>query len=582
MVHHRAGRLEAAERCYRALKRRDPGYPEALRMRAVLAHQQGRANAAVKLMRRAIEQQPSNPVYHHSLGELLRALGDANTAITAYRRAFVLQPDRVENGLDLGDTLAQTGRSEDALMVYRALLKARPALGEAHARVAALLFERGAPADAGEQLLAWAQQGTEDVESQRDLAAAWAVIGEYERAVRIHDAIRVSNPEDARAYAGLGSMRQSQGRFDESASFLEQALDVDPGLEWVYAALMNNRDYSMAQARVDAMRQRLKDRSLGDEARSHLHFALGHLHDGCGDTAEAFAHFRDGNRLQARRHPFDPAAFGQRIDRITRHLDTAFFAEHRTSGDPSQRPLFIVGMPRSGTSLVEQIVASHPQAHGAGELSDIGRMVRELPAIVGTPSQRYPECLRRLTAEQVITLSQRYLGALSARDPEAQRVTDKMPFNMLWLGLIARLFPNARVIYCRREAMDNCLSCYFQLFNKGLRFSYDLAHLGRVYRQHERLMAHWAACLPLSMLTVDYESLVDDEELEIRRLIDFTGLPWDDACLRFHESSRAVRTASVWQVRQPVYRSSVARWRAYEPWLGDLRDALAAHAPPTG
>ena len=235
--------------------------------------------------------------------------------------------------------------------------------------------------------------------------------------------------------------------------------------------------------------------------------------------------------------------------------------------------MFIVGMPRSGTSLVEQIIASHPRAFGAGELNDIGRMARELPVLVNT-ARPYPEALDRLTPDIVDTLAGRYLGALSARAPDAARVTDKMPFNMLWLGLIAKLFPNARVIHCRREAMDNCLSCYFQLFNQGLRFSYDLAHLGRVYRQHERLMAHWQACLPLSMLTVDYETLVADPENQTRRLIAFTGLEWDAGCLDFHRTERDVRTASVWQVRQPVYQSSVARWRAYEPWLGSLQAAL--------
>src|SRR5699024_3119952 len=204
-------------------------------------------------------------------------------------------------------------------------------------------------------------------------------------------------------------------------------------------------------------------------------------------------------------------------------------------------------------SLVEQIIASHPQAHGAGELEDIGHMARELPAMAGG-NRRYPQAVARLDEAQVAALAERYLGVVDALGGNALRVTDKMPFNMLWLGLIALLLPQARVIYCRRDAMDNCLSCYFQIFNAGLRFSYDLQHLGQVYRQHERLMAHWQKCLPLPMLTVDYEALVANQEVESRRLLEFAGLSWDERCLQFHTTRRDVSTASTWQVRQPMYK----------------------------
>ncbi len=570
---HRAGRLEAAESCYQAVKRRDPGYAEALRLRGVLAHQQGHSDAAVKFLRRAIEQQPSNPLYHHSLGEVLRATRQNAAAIAAYRRAFALQPERHATGIDLGDMLAQAGYSEDALATYRTLLAASPAFGPAYSRIATLLFERGDPPAARVQLEAWQAQAPHDSAMLHDLAHASGRIGEYERAADIYRRLLSLDAANAEACAGLGSVLQSQGHFENATHWLERALDLKSDLGWVYGALMANRGYRMAPQRHAVMRRLAADKSAGVRARTQLHFALGQLHDERAEHADAFVHFDAGNRLQAQRKPFDPDAFDERIERIVQHFNAAFFAQRRHFGNASQRPVFVVGMPRSGTSLVEQIIASHPRAFGAGELEDIGRMVRELPALTGA-RQRYPECTTAFTVDQAAALARRYLGALTARAPEADRVTDKMPFNMLWLGLVALLFPNARVVFCRREPMDNCLSCYFQIFSKGLRFSYDLAHLGRVYRQHERLMARWAECLPLRMLTVDYEALVRDSEPEIRRLIEFTGLPWDDRCLAFHQSRRDVRTASVWQVRQPMYQSSIARWRAYEPWLGELRHSL--------
>lgn len=574
MSHHRAGRLAEAERCYRAVKRREAGYAEALRLRGMLAYQQRRIEDAIALVRKASEQQPSNPIYHHGLAELLRACARPAEAVAAYRRAYALDPARHATGLDLADTLARVGDTDEALAVYRAVVQKQPDYGLAHERIARLLHEHGEPEAARTALERW-QACIDPTTAERNrLAAAFAGIGAYARAAELYRKRLEVVAEDASACAGLGGVLQSQGAFDEARAWLERALDLDATLGWVYAALVSDRGYRMSPAREAALVRAVEAPDTDRRARTHMHFALGQLHDRRDEPAEAFAHFRGGNRLQAAAEPFDARVFGDRVERIIDRFTPAFFAARRGYGDASERPVFIVGMPRSGTSLVEQIIASHPEAHGAGELDDIRRMVRELPVMLGT-RERYPACVAGLGAERAAALAGRYLDALSARASAAARVTDKMPFNMLWLGLVALLFPNARVVYCRREPMDNCLSCYFQIFNQGLRFSYDLAHLGRVYREHERLMAHWQRTLPLAIHTVDYEALVADQEAESRRLIDFIGLDWDDRCLTFHRTERDVRTASVWQVRQPVYRSSVARWRAYEPWLDELRAGLA-------
>ncbi|MES1924103.1 sulfotransferase [Salinisphaera sp. T31B1] len=570
---HRAGRLDAAEAAYAAIKRRDADYAESLRLRGVLAQQRRQPAAAVRLLRRACEQQPANPIHHHTLAEALRANGDLAGAIASYRRAWALAPGRHATGIDLGDVQAQRGDGEAALASYRAVADAAPDHAQANERIAGLLAERGQPGAARDQLAHWAANIGADRAQAHRVAAAHAAIGDFDTAAARYRDLLAEGGDDATACAGLGSVLQSQGDFAGAREWLERALDLRPDIGWVYAALVADRDYTISPAR-EADMQRLADApQTSPRSRISLHFALGQLLDRRGETEAAFAHFATANRAHARAEPFDQAIFDDRMARIMAQYTAGFFERRPAAGHASARPVFVVGMPRSGTSLVEQIIASHPQAHGAGELDDIRRIARELPVALGD-RRRFPECADALADPLAEQLASRYLATLEALDPVVERVTDKMPFNMLWLGLIAQLFPNARVIYCRREPMDNCLSCYFQIFSKGLRFAYDLGHLGHVYRQHERLMAHWQSVLPLPILTVDYETLVAEPETQSRRLIDFIGLDWDDRCLAFHETERAVRTASVWQVRQPVYASSVARWQAYAGQLEPLRRAL--------
>jgi len=574
---HRADRLDAAEQAYATIRKRDPDYPEAQRLRAVIAQQRGQSDVAIRLLRRALEQQPANPVYHHTLAEILRAAGDTSAAIESYRRAWRLAPDRPASGIDLGDAQRRAGHAEAALATYRAVLSASPDYVDAHERLTTLLYERGAPDAARAQLADWQAAIGTDRRARHRLAVCHATIGDFATAAVLYRQLHAEDATDATACAGLGSVLQSQGQFMEAREWLEAALDLKPEIGWIYAALLSDRSYAMSAAREAMMREQIASPRTSERSRIDLNFALGQLLDRRAEYPQAFEYFAAGNRLHARLMPFDRDVFDDRIDRIIRVFSPALFARRATTGLATEKPVFVVGMPRSGTSLVEQIVASHPQAFGAGEMDDIRRLVRELPTLVDTGGgarARFPECVDALGDKAIQALAMRYLAALDQRAPEAARVTDKMPFNMLWLGLIALLFPGARIVYCRREPMDNGLSCYVQLFSQGLRFAYDLGDIGHVYRQHERLMAHWARTLPLDMLTVDYEALVADPEAQTRRLIDFVGLEWDARCLAPHRTERDVRTASVWQVRQPVYRSSVERWRAYEPWLGPLAEAL--------
>lgn len=319
----------------------------------------------------------------------------------------------------------------------------------------------------------------------------------------------------------------------------------------------------------------------GDEAippprRAALHFALGRLLDRRDDIDGAFRHYHAGNRIKAALAPFDAAAHAAYTDRLIEIFDQRFFAERAGFGSPSERPVFIVGMPRSGSTLVEQILSCHPDVTAAGEHDEMRRIARRLPEAVESTA-RFPDCVAAITPDIAAGLAAAYLASLERLDPppgDARRVADKMLGNFLRLGLIALMFPNARVIHCRRDPLDTALSCYVQSFERGMRFTYDLAHLGIAYRHYERLMAHWRRALPLAMLDVQYEALVADQEGTSRQIVDFCGLDWDPCCLAFHEKERQVRTASFWQVRQPLYASSVGRWRRYEAHLGPLIEAL--------
>jgi Sulfotransferase family len=304
---------------------------------------------------------------------------------------------------------------------------------------------------------------------------------------------------------------------------------------------------------------------------------LGHLLDRAGSTDEAFEQFKQGNALrrsllQQSGAAFDAAAHSRRIDRTIFFFSPDFLQRNQEFGLPTDVPVFIVGMPRSGSTLVEQILSQHSQVHGAGELKDVHRLVANLPARLGSTAE-YPECLAELDATTARELAEAHLQRLTRRSGAAARVTDKMLDNFLHLGLLATLFPRARVIHCRRDPRDVCLSCYFNYFN-GLPFTWDLDDLGRYYRDYERLMAHWGAVLALPILDVAYEDLVADLESQCRRLVDFCGLAWEEQCLRYNENRRVVQTMSKLQVRQPIYTSSVGRWRHYAAQLEPLLQAL--------
>jgi hypothetical protein len=317
-----------------------------------------------------------------------------------------------------------------------------------------------------------------------------------------------------------------------------------------------------------------KQKHLTDEGRTSVFFSLAKIYQDCKLHDEAFCYFERGNALQAKKYPFSTDKFTDYVSSIIKFHTEELFAEKRHFGNPSTSPVLIVGTPRSGTTLVEQILSSHHDVFGAGELEWVGIAARSIPGYLKTDTP-YPECTQELSKSNIHELAGKYHRYLHSLAGKESRITDKLPNNFIHLGLIHILFPNARIIHCRREPRDACTSMFCQYFPHGHAISHDLFKLGVFYKQYLRLMTHWRAVLPANtMIEVDYEELVTNQEAQSRRLVEFIGLEWDEACLDFYKKKRLVYTASSKQVTKPIYTSSIGRWKRYEKHLQPLEDGF--------
>lgn len=570
-----------------------------------------RSREAAAAFSEALRRAPNDPQAHNNLGNALAELGEGEEAVAHYGAALRLDPRYLDAKLNLGIALVGLGRDEEAEPAFRAVLDDDPSRVDAHRELATLLIRAGRAEEALDMLRSLAARRSESAEAAHALAQALSQSGRDEEALEWHDRCVVLSPDTpaywndlGRALAKLqrfgeaiqryeraielqparsdfhfnkGVALQALGRFDAAVEAHEAALSIQPTLTEAHYSLSmirRGRDRIMEIERLEAL---LPDPQLTDDRRVNGHFALGRLYDECGDVAKAFRSFQSANALKAQQMPFDAVRFDDFVDQLIDTYDSDFFAARKDHGDPSRRPIFIVGMPRSGTTLVEQILASHPDIHGGGELDEIRQMIKRLPALAGS-GQAYPACANAVDKALSRALAEEYLASLEQRCPPALHVTDKMTGNYLRLGLIGQILPNAVVIHCRRDPLDTCLSCYFQNFAEGLAFSYDLRHLGHVYRAHERLMKHWNGVLPTPILELTYETLIKEPEEQVRRLLAFCGLSWNQNCLAFHLNQREIQTASFWQVRQPLYTSSIGRARAYAAYLDPLRDGLEGRA----
>ena len=395
-------------------------------------------------------------------------------------------------------------------------------------------------------------------------------VGEVEKAVAYaRKAVRL-DPDNPTGRLSLAEALEVWGRFKQAKFQYFAVLAVNPRNARALAGLLSLQGTRVGEPYVSSAHRLLEAPELHDRDRVQLHLALARHYDGCREYARAFEHLQTGNATRFKNHPFDSIAHSGAVDRLIAGCGSVAVRSYPAPSMRSKKPIFIVGMPRSGTTLIEQILAAHSRVAAGGELPTI----MNIAAQIGGVSNAYPEAMRELDGDSLSGFARQYLEKLETVSAAAPRVTDKMPFNFMHLGLIAALFPDAAIIHCCRSAPDTCLSCYFTSFNEELQFASDLTALGRYWLDYRRAMQHWHSVLPLTILDVHYERVVSDTEAAVREMLDFCELPWEPSCMHFFNIDRGVRTPSRWQVRQPIYAKSVGRWRHYESQLRPLLGIL--------
>ena len=568
--HHQAGRLPDAEACYRRVLAAEPEHADALHLLGVIAYQLKRHDVSVALIRQAIKQNGRNPFYFSHLGTALRDQGKLDEAIVAYRQAIGLKPDFAEAHSNLGNALRDQGKIAEAILAYRRAIGLKPDYAEAHSNLGNALRDEG---ELDEAIVAYRRAiglKPDYAVAHSNLGNALRAQGKLDAAIASHSQAIGLKSDYAEAHYNLGSALQDRGRLEDARQAYLKALALDPSNIAFYVNFVDLWKFTEADPHLTAMEELEHDEHLSKGERTQLHFALSKAYADLDDHDRAFAHLLQGNALKRSQITYDEPAVCALFEAIGTALTPAAIKQNEGCGDPSPVPIFILGMPRSGTTLIEQILASHPLVHGAGELSTFAAVSSTLPSPDGSRIV-YPHFIPALDAAAIRQIGQHYVAELGRLAPAAQHVTDKMPSNFFFVGLIHLALPNAPIIHVMRDPVDTCLSCFSKLFVAPQNHTYDLAELGRFYCRYVDLMAHWRRILPSGrILDVRYEDVVADLEGQAKRIVAHCGLAWDDRCLSFHKTERVVRTASARQVRQPIYTGAVGRWRVYERYLGPL------------
>ncbi|QPC93987.1 tetratricopeptide repeat-containing sulfotransferase family protein [Mesorhizobium sp. INR15] len=500
----------------------------------------GQFPEAESLCHRVLARAPNHSLALYILGTLGLDFDD-DLAIKYLARAAAQEPNNPHYQLTLGEAWLKVG---DFLLAIKHLKRAcelKPDLLEAICRLG---------------------------EAYTKFDQAEMALPAYEKALKI-------DSNSARARTGLAKTLMGLGRMEEAAESLNETIARRLDVAEAYNSLVSTRKFSTEAPELNNILSELGDPTVSGEAASMLHLAAGKILNDLARYDEAMDHFQQAARIRVsdKAYDFDIDSYRRRVDALINLFDPKLIAAKAGHGDPSDVPVFVLGMPRSGTTLTEQICSSHPAVDGAGEVNKLKRMATALGlGMEATPT--FGRQLRSMTEEKSRAMANEYVANLKQYSATAPYIIDKMPHNFENIGLIGFLFPNARIIHCTRDAIDNCLSCFMSNLNDSHSYRYDLRLLGLYYRQYDRLMRHWMELFPGRIFENRYEALISDQEGQSRRLIDYLGLPWDDACLRFFDKSGSVRTLSRWQVRQPIYASSVKRWKKYGRKIQPLIDAL--------
>jgi tetratricopeptide (TPR) repeat protein len=571
------GRIPDALASFDAALVVNPDQPDALNNRGRALVSLNRAEEALESFDRAIAASPARAATLNHRGAALMKLGRAEEALANFDAAIAIDPRVADSHNNRGTALLALGRGPDALVAFNRARALAPGAAEILANIGHALMELGHPVDAlASYDLAITRRP--DFDAAHDgRGNALARLGREREALASYDKAIALNPLSAPAHNNKGLALLQLGEIEEGERFIEAAVALDKTSALSFHNLTLSKTFGEGDATLRQMEALARDApALGLDKRIFVHFALGKAYADLKRYADSFHQFAEGNAWKRARSPYDEAESLGEMELTRALFSRAWIESFGGRGAPSSAPVFVFGMPRSGTTLVEQILAAHPGVHGAGEIKDFEQAANALDA---APSLLRPQASLCMSGVHLDRLGLDYLARLRARAPSASRIVNKTTENFRFAGLIAMALPGARMIHVRRDPRDVCLSCFRTLFAEDLPFAYDLAELGRYHRAHDDLMAHWREALPTGMmLEVRYEDVVADIEREARRIVDHCGLAWDASCLDFHLGERSVRTASFTQVRRPLYASSVGGWRNYEPFLGPLFEALEVEA----
>lgn len=600
------------EQALRAALKLTPAHPMANFNLGLRDLQAERFDEALHHLKKAEKKMPQNPAVLNALGVAHSKCNKLVKAIQLFRTTLKIHPNHLDAQLNLASALVEVGKATEAISLYKQLIGKHPNPARLAFNLAVALHadKRLLEAiDSYEQALSLEPKfldalinvsnlystignhvmALERIKSARDLNPNDLRIMENEanlflksgfsvQALAAYERILSLDPGNQKAIAAQIRALHNEGRFEEAQNIAAQALNVNPEAISVLLALSQDKSYTFTEENIRHLMAASVPQKTTDVNTGHVQFALATLYNHKAEHKSAFGFYKQANALCDAQYIWSQSDEQNLFTALTDTFSSKFFETSSSFGHESNRPIFIVGMPRSGTTLVEQIIASHPQAEGGGELPEISAIAYGLSKTLNS-TVPYPACIKDLNETTVNKLSEHYLERLKKVSGTAIHVTDKMPENYLHLGLIAQLFPNARIIHCRRDALATCFSIYQQSFNGYQPYAYDLTKIGRRYRNYEHLMDHWRATLPLSVLEVSYEELVQDQEQQSRRILEFCNLDWDDRVLAFEKTQRRVQTASLWQVRQPMYTNALEAWRKYEDFLSPLKEALRQNEP---
>lgn len=604
--HRLCGRLERAIALLAPLARTQAGMPRVHYEYAMALARTGQVDEAIATLQRALSLNPALPQVWLALADLQRAVGrqkDADEAYAGYIRYSVRDPNLLQaaealnaNRLPeaeamlrawlkqhptdvvairmLGELAVRVGRNPEALRLFERCLQLAPGFREARQHFAVVLHREQQASKALEQLELLLREDPANAGARTLKAAVLCRLGEYARGIALYEGLLREYPHNARVWLSYGHALKTEGRQADAISAYRHCVEEEPEFGEAWWSLANLKTIRFDDADIATMRAQLQRDDLETEHRLHFEFSLGKALEDRAEYAESFAHYAEGNRLRLEIVPYRAGETTARVVHAKRVYTREFFAEREGCGDPAPDPIFIVGLPRSGSTLIEQILSSHSAVEGTMELPEIIAMTRALRrGSEGAAS--YHEVLAGLPMEQFAELGRQFLDRTRVqRKTGAPLFIDKMPNNFLHLGLIQLMLPNAKIIDARRHPLACCFSGFKQHFARGQSFSYSLDDLGRYYRDYVDLMAHFDAVLPGRVHRVIYERMVEDTEGEVRRLLDYCGLPFEERCLRFFENDRPVRTASSEQVRRPINRDGIDQWRHYAAWLDPLKAAL--------